>query len=295
MACAYRKGLSVEPGWRGAVTKSRSGALLSRPLLPTQASVSPLSLSSTSTAPSCTWRPASSRSWRCSSAVARRCSGAESALRSRVPGALSASRRWARCGAMPSLGAQRRCCMALAAKRWSTPQPGSPPLSPPLLVWAVCAVLSGDAGAFWLSLPVAGWRICASSRQARRETVFTGALGDRTRAAASAASRSSSPCAALLNSERLRASMPIVSPRNGTRLRYASRIWSLRQRPSSRRAAAAWPNFCNSVRPRRPCRKSSSISPTSCMLMVEAPRVFSFHKLPQAAALTARQSTPLCS
>jgi hypothetical protein len=35
--------------------------------------------------------------------------------------------------------------------------------------------------------------------------------------------------------------------------------------------------------------------PASCMVMVLAPRVRWFHRLPQAAAEAARQSTPLCS
>ena len=54
MACAYRKGLSVLPGWRSAVTASTSAARLSSPLEPTQASTAPLALSSTTAAPSST-------------------------------------------------------------------------------------------------------------------------------------------------------------------------------------------------------------------------------------------------
>ena len=38
MAWAYRKGLSVEPGWRSASTPSTSAASLSSPEEPTQAS-----------------------------------------------------------------------------------------------------------------------------------------------------------------------------------------------------------------------------------------------------------------
>ncbi|MNK75655.1 hypothetical protein D3C87_951980 [compost metagenome] len=64
-ACAYSSGLSVEPGWRSAVTPSTSAAWLSGPEEPTQASTSPLALSSTTSAPSSTWRSRSSRRWRC--------------------------------------------------------------------------------------------------------------------------------------------------------------------------------------------------------------------------------------
>ena len=56
-----------------------------------------------------------------------------------------------------------------------------------------------------------------------------------------------------------------------------------------------WPSFCTTLRPELLRFKSSSNKPASCMVMVEAPRVLVFHRLAQAAADTARQSTPLCS
>src|SRR5256885_10345130 len=52
-----------------------------------------------------------------------------------------------------------------------------------------------------------------STPQARRPTRSGEALGARTRAAAMAASRASSPCAALPNRVRDSASMPTISPR----------------------------------------------------------------------------------
>ena len=55
--------MHYRPGWRGAVTPSTSAAALSAPVEPTQASTSPLALSITTTAPSATLRPRSSRTW----------------------------------------------------------------------------------------------------------------------------------------------------------------------------------------------------------------------------------------
>jgi hypothetical protein len=74
----------------------------------------------------------------------------------------------------------------------------------------------------------------------------------------------------------------------------------LRQRVSSWVAVTAWPSFCATLRPPGPARRlkvasGASSSPASCIVRVEAPRVRVFHRLPQAALETARQSTPLCS
>ena len=192
MACAYSSGLRVEPGWRGASTASTSGLWLVRTDAPTQASTSPLALSSTSTAPSCTLRPASSCIWRCSCCTARRCKGAERVLRSCVPGGWPARRRRARCGAIPSLGDQALRCITPAAYR--------PRLSHSTALRGVFCMM-------------------AKTPQARRPTASGPALGARTSAAVMAASRASRPCAALPNSVRLSASMPTISPRKGTRLR----------------------------------------------------------------------------
>ena len=81
------------------------------------------------------------------------------------------------------------------------------------------------------------------------------------------------------------------SPRNGTRLRWASRIWSC----ASAGPAPARPPFvklCATLRPPAAGAGLSGLSsrPASCMVRVLA-RVRWFHRLPQAAAVTARQST----
>ena len=194
MACAYKNGLSVLPGWRSAVTPSTSAAWLNSPVEPTQASTSPLALSITTTAPSATLRPRSSRTWRCRVCRARRCSGPSSVLGSvggGAPSGAAASRRRARCGATPSLGDQARRDRATSACISSATQ----------------------------STPAPPARMVLSTPQARSATKAGRALGARTRAAAMAASLSCRPCGALANSVRLSASMPTSSPRNGTRLR----------------------------------------------------------------------------
>lgn len=105
IACAYRNGLSVEPAWRGASTASTSRAPDSAPDEPTHARISPLALSITTTAPSCTlrrWAGAlSSVSARVSVSRAKRCSGASSVERTcaPAPGFTSAAMRRAKCGA----------------------------------------------------------------------------------------------------------------------------------------------------------------------------------------------------
>ncbi|MNX49964.1 hypothetical protein D3C86_805790 [compost metagenome] len=58
--------------------------------------------------------------------------------------------------------------------------------------------------------------ITRSTSQARCATSAERALGARTSAAATAASRASSPLGALLKSVRESASMPTISPRKGT-------------------------------------------------------------------------------
>ena len=140
--------------------------------------------------------------------------------------------------------------------------------------------------------------ILFSTPQARSATRLALALGARTRAAVMAASRASSPCGALSNKVRLSASMPCISPRNGTRFKYASKIWSLRQLASKKVAETACPVLPNIPLRSLPLlllRGPSSTKLASCMLSVDAPRVFWFSTLPQAAADTAFQSTPLCS
>jgi hypothetical protein len=69
----------------------------------------------------------------------------------------------------------------------------------------------------------------------------------------------------------------------------------LRQLRSSCVAATVWPIFCVKLRPPAARRRSSSSRPESCIVMVDAPRVRVFQRLPQAADDTARQSMPLCS
>ena len=196
IAWAYRNGLSVLPGWRGAVTPSTSAAALSAPVEPTQASTSPLALSSTSTAPSVTLRPRSSRIWRCRLSTARRCSAPSRVLRSVSGMALAwagaeARRRRATCGATPSLGVNARRASATSACMSSATQ----------------------------SLATLTPRMARSTPQARRASCPARALGARTSAAVMAASPSCRPCGALANRVRDSASMPTSSPRNGTRLR----------------------------------------------------------------------------
>ena len=236
MAWAYRNGLSVEPGWRSASTPSTSAAWLSVPDEPTQASTSPLALSSTTMAPSSTLRPASSRNCCCSACTAKRCSGARrvevtvcgvpsdravvarvvagafalAAAPAPVPAAAPcccASRRRAKCGATPALAAQLRRCSAPVTKRSSAPQSG-----------AAAGAATRPAGlALRSAVPAAC--MLRSTPQARSATRAGDAFGARTSAAATAASRASRACAALPNSAWLSASMPTSSPRNGTRFR----------------------------------------------------------------------------
>jgi hypothetical protein len=69
----------------------------------------------------------------------------------------------------------------------------------------------------------------------------------------------------------------------------------LRHCRSSDSALAACTTLAPTPRwPPRPLPSGSS-RPASCMVRVEAPRVRLFHRLPNAAAPTADQSTPLCS
>ncbi len=192
-ACAYSKGLSVEPGWRIARTPSTSVARLSGPDEPTQASTSPLALSRTTSAPSSTCRPRSSSRWRCRVCSAKRWSGARrvdwivaGTSPSAVRGALRTA-RWARCGAMPSVGSKDRRCRTAVVNMSSASQSG------------------GCLGS-----------IARMTSHARCATTAGRAFGARTREAATAASRTSSPWGALSNSVRDNASMPTSSPRNGT-------------------------------------------------------------------------------
>ena len=238
IACAYKNGLRVEPGWRSAVTPSTSAAALNSPEEPTQASTSPLALSSTTIAPSSTWRPRSSRKCCCRVCTAKRCSGArrlvviavgtvcDAAAKERVDAvravdedaasdtgvadaaARRAKTRRARCGAMPVLASNALRCSAAVVIRSSASQSG----------------LEASVGFPFAALFAAGGSaapccICPSTSQARRATTPARALGARTSAAVMAASRSSRPCAALPNSVRLIASMPTSSPRSGTRFR----------------------------------------------------------------------------
>ena len=201
-ACPYKNGLSVEPGWRSEVTKSTSGAALRGPLLLTQASTSPLALSSTSRAASSTCRPLNSRSWVCMACWAKRWRGALKELRmvadaAPSPAVVRASWR-ATCGAMPSLAAKSRRARAEATNSSMASQP-------PLFGSAALFALGGSRV---LNTLQARWVTCASL-----------ALGARIRAAATAASRWSRPCGALPKRLRLKASMPTSSPRKGTRLR----------------------------------------------------------------------------
>ena len=196
-AWAYKKGFKVEPGWRWASTPSTSCAWLKLPDDPTQASTWPLALSSTSTAPSSTLCPCSSRRWRCRLCSATRCTSARSVVVMRLgrgcPGGHCASTRRAQCGAMPLLAGHRRALNTCSVRQRTAAQSGA----------GRCCKAA---------------RLC-STPQARCPTTGAVALGPRMRAAAMAASCPSNPCGALPNRVRLKASRPTNSPRKGTRLR----------------------------------------------------------------------------
>jgi hypothetical protein len=114
---------------------------------------------------------------------------------------------------MPSLAGQARRCSAPVTNRSSPSQSAAGGR-------AGGADTGGAAFLVVFAGGVAGAGfIACSTPQARCATRAGAALGARTRAAATAASRSSSPCAALPKSVRLSASMPTISPRNGTRFR----------------------------------------------------------------------------
>jgi len=124
---------------------------------------------------------------------AKRCKGARnvvriSSLSPRERAGVTARR--ARCGAIPSLASKALRCKAALANMSSASQSTLAPAS-----------------------------IARITSQARCATCAGLALGARTSAAATAASRASSPCAALPKSVRESASMPTISPRKGTLLR----------------------------------------------------------------------------
>ena len=246
--------------------------------------MSPLALSSTSSAPSCTWRCARASRWRCSKAVAWRCKGASSVVRSTLP---------AGCGCCcnsfcAKCGASCACASTTGRRRASTWR-----------VWMLarsqsrCSVaLSGGGRRCWRAVSSAMSR---SMPQARAATRSGPALGPRSSATIMADSCRFSPCGHLPNSARDTAGSPTSSPRKLTRFRYASRISSLRHCFSSALADQVWPSFCHRLRPPLPAFRSASSRPASCMVRVDAPRVRLCHRLPQAAAATPDQSTPLCS
>ncbi len=181
IACAYKKGLSVEPGWRSAITPSTSAAWLSSPDEPTQASTSPLALSSTTMAPSSTWRPCNSRRCCCRVCTAKRCSGARSVVRMRAGGGAAAALR---CASAPAAPHAARCL------RWRQ-QPRR-----------CSAAVANRSSAVAVARGLAPCRLHVPQHAAGalRHLRPALALGARTSAAATAASRSSSPCAALPNS-----------------------------------------------------------------------------------------------
>ncbi|MNS67359.1 hypothetical protein D3C72_1006090 [compost metagenome] len=205
MAWPYKNGLSVEPGCLGASTASTSSAWLSTPDDPTQASTWPVALSSTRIAPSCTLLVRSSCKCWFRVSTAKRCSGALSVVRrlatpcgrdaAILVSRCSRSAMRLKCGAMPLLASKARFLSATSVKNTTASQSTEPAPTP---------------------VPA---RMSLRTPQARCPTCEGRAFGARTSAAATAASRSSSPCGALSNKVRESASMPTISPRNGTRFR----------------------------------------------------------------------------
>ena len=225
------------------------------------------------TAPSSTLRPRSSRSWRLQrlhgQALQRRASvRACCALAPAGPPRGAAAWR-AKCGAM--LLARRQCRRALQQRRSrpaARPSAGTAPLRLHRLQHA--------AGAL---------------RHALRRWRWARAPGPRRWPLRGRPARWGLPnsvCAQRVDADQL------AAQRHAVEVGLQDLVLAPAALP------AAWPSRPGRASAprcaRRPGRaRSSSSRPASCMVSVEAPRVRVFHRLAQALAATARQSTPLCS